>query len=896
TIGGVPTGATLSAGTDNGDGTWTLTPDQLTGLTITPPANFNGSFDLTVTSTSTDTLGNVTDSASTSSTLTVGVSAVDDAPSLVLGSASGAEDSAIPLNISATSTGGVDVASVTITGVPAGAVLSAGTFDAATGTWTLAPSDLAGLTITPPADYAGAFDLNVTATAADGSVSTGTATVDVTPVADMPTVAAADVAGAEDTAIALDISSALTDTDGSETLSIQISGIPEGAILVSGTDTITLVGDVANLTPDQLANLTITPPQNFSGSFDLMVTSTSTDGTDTAVNNTTFTVDVAAVGDAANVGVTDAAGLEDNAIALEITAEPTGGVAVDSIVIGGVPAGATLSAGTFNAGTGEWTLSPQELTGLTVTPPVNFSGAFDLNITAISADGATTQASTTVAVEAVADAPTLTVSAGTPTETVDGGTPVTPSDYSNIQFGASGNDDDDEGGQNNGFGNGDQDAPGNSGDNNNAENDKDDDNNKSGGDDDKDDGKDDGKSGGKDDDDKDDGKSGGKDDDEKDDGSSKDDVLIGSKKDDEIDGGKGDDLISGKAGDDQLSGGDGDDVIFGGAGDDEIDGEDGNDVLFGGSGDDTISGGDGDDFLIGGSGNDTLKGGDGEDVIVAGSGNNAVDGGSGDDTMVFSGARDEYLITEVSSDKGGSQYIVEHLGGGDDGISLVESIETFQFSDGQYSLDDMLASNPTEGGDVTLTYDITIETGLTDTDGSETLSDVTIAGVPSGATLSAGTYDAASDSWTLGADDLSGLTMQVTQEVSADFSLSVSVTSTEPNGDAATTTSSIDIALPDGFVDNTGDTGGTNVQGDTSTDALDPLAVMFEDSNTLTFEGEQYDISELTAGDSVADYGGAAPLGSSSNAGAGNAPAEQPASGEGYSSSDNGNGTDVVDS
>ena len=40
--------------------------------------------------------------------------------------------------------------------------------------------------------------------------------------------------GNEDTAIALSISSALTDTDGSETLSITISGVPAGATLSAG--------------------------------------------------------------------------------------------------------------------------------------------------------------------------------------------------------------------------------------------------------------------------------------------------------------------------------------------------------------------------------------------------------------------------------------------------------------------------------------------------------------------------------------------------------------------------------------------------------------------------------------------------------------------------------------
>ena len=48
-ISGVPTGANLSAGTDNGDGTWTLTQGQLSGLTLTPPSDSDTDFTLTVT-------------------------------------------------------------------------------------------------------------------------------------------------------------------------------------------------------------------------------------------------------------------------------------------------------------------------------------------------------------------------------------------------------------------------------------------------------------------------------------------------------------------------------------------------------------------------------------------------------------------------------------------------------------------------------------------------------------------------------------------------------------------------------------------------------------------------------------------------------------------------------
>ena len=1008
TIAGVPTGAALSAGTDNLDGTWTLTPDQLAGLTITPPANFNGTMNLSVTSTSTDTLGNVTDSASTPAvSMAVNVTAVADAPNLVVGSSSGAEDGVIGLNISAVGTGGVDVTSVTITGVPSGASLSAGTFNATTGAWTVAPADLATLSINPPADYAGTFSLNVTATSADGSTSTGTASVDVTPVADAPTLTTAAASGDEDTAIALNISTAETDVDGSEVLSMTIAGVPAGATLSAGTKN---ADGTWTLDPaTDLANLTITPPANFNGSFDLIVTSTSTDGTDTASTSGSVTVDVAAVGDAPSLTVAPSTGAEDSAISLNISATGTGGVDVTSVTITGVPSGASLSAGTFNATTGAWTVAPADLATLSINPPADYAGSFDLSVTATSADGTDTTGSVNVGVTPVADAPTLstaaatgaedtaialnistaetdvdgsevlsmtiggvptgaTLSAGTKnadgTWTLDpatdlanltitpplnfngtmnlsvtststdtlgnvtdsasttgsiavnvtavadgvtiggtaaagtednaialditatgtggvavssititgvpdgatlsvgtdngggswtltpdqltglslnppqdysgsfdlnvsatsadgtvttatstvaveavadapnldtgigaatevGGGTVGASDYTDVTFGASDSDDDGDS--------------------------KDDDG------DSKDSKDDDGD---------------GKDSDE------------GDNKSESIKGEDGDDVLSGKGGNDDLDGGKGDDVIFGGAGNDEIDGGKGDDILFGGSGDDYIEGGKGDDFLVGGAGSDTLDGGKGDDVLVAGEGNDHLIGGSGDDTAVFSGPRADYLITEMPDSNG--QYVVEHLNGGSDGMNLIEGVEDFQFADGSFSLDDMMNSNPQNSE--SLTYDISIDAGTTDIDGSETLSDVTITGVPDGATFSAGT-DNGGGSWTMSSADLPELSLNVTEDVSTDFSLTVSVTSTEPNGSEATTTSSIDVGLPDGWgVASDG-------LGVTSVDALDPLSQMFTDSDTLKVDGEEYDISSLTDGDSKDDYGDVAPLG-----------------------------------
>ncbi|WP_181846526.1 hypothetical protein, partial [Thalassospira profundimaris] len=69
-----------------------------------------------------------------------------------------------------------------------------------------------------------------------------------------------------------------------------------------------------------LEGLTITPADDFSGSFDLGVTAQSADGEDVATTTGSITVDVAGVADAPTLDVTDASGSEDSAIALDIDA------------------------------------------------------------------------------------------------------------------------------------------------------------------------------------------------------------------------------------------------------------------------------------------------------------------------------------------------------------------------------------------------------------------------------------------------------------------------------------------------------------------------------------------------------------------------------------------------
>ncbi|MFO0295120.1 MAG: beta strand repeat-containing protein, partial [Rhodospirillales bacterium] len=420
-ITGVPTGASLSAGTLAG-GVWTLTPAELSGLTITPPTNSDNEFTLTVTSTSTD--GSV--SASTSQTLAVTVDAVADTPNLTVSPASGDEDTSIALALSASlaDTDNSESLSIRISGVTAGAVLSAGA-DQGSGVWTLTPAQLAELRLITGANRGDDLVLTVTAIAAEsdaGSMTSNivaaytTLAVMVADIADQPNLSVAAASGNEDTQIALAISASLVDTDNSESLAIRISNVPSGAILSAGTN---LGGGVWSLTPAQLTNLRITPPANSDIDFSLTVTATATEaeGGSTAANTATMAVTVDAVADTPNLTVSPASGNEDTAIALSISTGATDPSESVSIAITGVPSGASLSAGTLAGGV--WTLTPSELSGLTITPPGNASGAFTLTVVSTSTDGSVSAATTgtlAVTVAAVADAPTLSLSAASGNE------------------------------------------------------------------------------------------------------------------------------------------------------------------------------------------------------------------------------------------------------------------------------------------------------------------------------------------------------------------------------------------------------------------------------------------------------------------------------------------------
>jgi Ca2+-binding RTX toxin-like protein len=364
-ISGVPTGATLSAGT-NSNGTWTLTPAQLSGLTITPPANSDADFTLTVVSTSTD--GAV--SASTSQTLAVTVAGVADQPNLTVSAATGSEDQEIALSIAASlaDTDGSEALSLRITGVPTGASLSAGTKNG-DGSWTLTPAQLSGLTLTPPENSDADFSLTVTATSTDGA-SSATLAVTVDAEADTPTLEGADTSTQEDTPVTLTLTHALADS--SETLSLRITtpqaiGGLAGAVSVSpGTWSVTPASGVTTTL------LTLTPAPQSDMDVTLLVRAIATDGASSADTEREIVVTVDPVTDTPTLSLTPATVGEDGIVSPVIvttTADKDGSETV-SYRVSGIPSSAALLSQGSDLGGGSWQFTAAQMATLSLRPAV----------------------------------------------------------------------------------------------------------------------------------------------------------------------------------------------------------------------------------------------------------------------------------------------------------------------------------------------------------------------------------------------------------------------------------------------------------------------------------------------------------------------------------------------
>ncbi|ETR73627.1 MAG: hypothetical protein OMM_06825 [Candidatus Magnetoglobus multicellularis str. Araruama] len=424
----VPNNAIFSAGTNNGDGTWTLTFDQLTHLFVKPEPNVGDDFTLKVSVQSEET-ENV-DFKVTQQTILVDVIPVADIPVLtVQEQVSGNEDAVIPLIIHqpelVDQDGSESLSNLTISGVPEQAILSSGIKNE--DNWIVQPGELENLTITPEQNSSNNMVLSVSVDAQESeNQSTATATqmitLNVIPVADAPMLSVVEFAnGDEDTAIPLSIEHPiLVDNDGSEELvSMIISQVPLGATLSAGTY-------IANDNPhwsvplEKLNQLTITPPEHDADNFtiDISAISIEKENQDQAVTSQHITIAVNPVADMPILRVENTAyGNEDTNIPIVIEqvelVDTDGSEKFDQMIIEGVPDNAILSAG-LNNGNGTWTLPISELSDLFVRLIPNVAQSFNLNLSLIAVeiennDFKTTHQTIAVDVIPVADAPILDV-------------------------------------------------------------------------------------------------------------------------------------------------------------------------------------------------------------------------------------------------------------------------------------------------------------------------------------------------------------------------------------------------------------------------------------------------------------------------------------------------------
>ncbi|HIF9351006.1 TPA: tandem-95 repeat protein, partial [Photobacterium damselae] len=138
--------------------------------------------------------------------------------------------------------------------------------------------------------------------------------------------------------------------------------------------------------------------------------------------------------------------------------------------------------------------------------------------------------------------------------------------------------------------------------------------------------------------------------------------------------------------------------------------------------------------------NDTLYGGSGNDILIGEQGNDSLYGNEGIDTAVFAGNFNDYHISNPTVSSGGSIFIQvtdkdyslksPFAGEGQDALY---DIERLQFADGTYYWDQEDGQWVKE--QPTMTYPLDINVTLTDLDGSESITEIRLAGLVEGAVL-----------------------------------------------------------------------------------------------------------------------------------------------------------------
>jgi Ca2+-binding RTX toxin-like protein len=334
----------------------------------TPPLNFNGVLQVTVTASD--------GSLSVSDQIALTITPVNDAPVLALPLADTAslEDTAVSFALPAGSFADVDSALALSATLTDGSALSAWlSFDAATQTFSG----------TPPLNFNGV--LQVVVTASDGSLSASDQfTLTIDPVNDAPVLALplADVFALEDNAVSFVLpEGSFTDVDGALVLSATLA---DGSALPSW-----LSFDATTRT------FSGTPPLNFNGVLQVVVTAS--DGSLSASDQFTLTIDPVNDAPVLALPLADVSALEDEAVSFALPAgsftDVDSALALSAKLADGSALPSWLS---FNAAT-------RTFSG---TPPLNFNGVLQVTLTA--SDGSLSASDQfALTIDPVNDAPVL---------------------------------------------------------------------------------------------------------------------------------------------------------------------------------------------------------------------------------------------------------------------------------------------------------------------------------------------------------------------------------------------------------------------------------------------------------------------------------------------------------
>ncbi|MHB9800000.1 Ig-like domain-containing protein [Pseudomonas sp. MT3] len=202
--------------------------------------------------------------------------------------------------------------------------------------------------------------------------------------------------GNEDTSIPLSkISAVLTDTDGSENLSISISGIPDGAILSDGIHSFT--ADASNGSVDvtgwDLSKLTFTPPANANGTITLQVNATATESSngDKATTSLPLEIQVHPLNDVPTATQQNIAINEDDVLNGQIVANDVDHDSLSYTVKTGTTHGVLMLDGKTGA--------------YTYTPAANYSGPDSFTVTVSDGKGGTVDSVVTLDIAPINDAP-----------------------------------------------------------------------------------------------------------------------------------------------------------------------------------------------------------------------------------------------------------------------------------------------------------------------------------------------------------------------------------------------------------------------------------------------------------------------------------------------------------